>query len=115
MANWFRAIPFWRMDPNFTACVADDPALVQAALATPDRRHVLAYFCAPQTGQAISGKKASLALPEGRYVIRFLRPADGKMMETRNYVATGVGRRQFVALPDFVDDFAMVVQRVVER
>ena len=112
LADFFRSVPFWRMDPNFTACVANDPNLVQATMATSDRSHVLAYFCAKETGQVVSAGKVRLGLPGGTYEIRFLRPADGAMIAARKHVAGGQGNRDEIELPEFKDDLAVTLERV---
>lgn len=111
MADFFRSLPFSRMNPNFTACVADDPGIVQAALATADRSHVLAYFAAPGSGQVIGGGQAHLRLPSGTYQVTFVRPADGSVIETREFTAKGLGDRAALELPQFTDDLAVLVQR----
>jgi hypothetical protein len=108
LATCFQSIQFWRMDPNYTACVAEDPELVQATLATPDRSQVLAYFCAKPTGKNVSAGKARLSLPEGEYQIRFLKPADGTIIEKRQHHPKD---QNPIALPAFQDDLAVLIDR----
>jgi hypothetical protein len=111
LAEAFRAAPFWRMDPNFTACVVDDPELVQAALATPERDCVLAYVCARETGREVSETTCRVRLPNGRYRITLLRPADGSVIETREHASEGLGREAAIRLPGFTDDLAIRIER----
>ena len=111
MADFFRSIPFWRMDPNFTACVAADPALVQAALATPDRGHVAAYFCTAESGRTAPRSAVRLRLPGGKYRIVFLRPADGAVIQTREHAGRGLGDPEPLELPPFTDDLAVLIER----
>jgi hypothetical protein len=115
MADLFRGLPFWRMDPNFTACHALDPSLVQATLATPDRDCVLAYVCTPNTGDAVEDAAINLRLPSGRFSVEFVRPADGRAIETRAHQSAGLGQTTAVPLPRFVDDMAVLIRRTEAR
>jgi hypothetical protein len=111
MADFFRAIPFWRMAPNFTACVADDPAIIQAALATPERDWVLAYLCAAESGQAVSGATVRLRLTGGRYRITFRKPADGSILGEQVH-QDGRGAAATVPLPDFTDGLVVLAEKI---
>jgi hypothetical protein len=112
MADFFRSIPFWRLDPNFTACVADDPTLIQATLASPDRAQTLSYFCAPSSGQSVTAATARLMLPNGQYRIRFIRPRDGAEIDSRQHTARGPGQHDRLQLPDFSDDLVVWIERL---
>lgn len=110
LAEFFRSVPFWRMDPNFTACLADEPSLVQAALATPDRSHVLAYFCTRDSGATVRQGSIRLGLPNGQYEVACHRPADGEVLETRHYTARGEGERGMLEMPAFTDDLVVLIR-----
>jgi len=111
MAQTFRALPFWRMNPNQTAAVVNEATLVQATLATAERDGVLVYCCTRETGQAVSGASATLHLPDGTYRLSFLKPADGSTFETRTHVSKGLGQDVRLALPPFTDDLAVRIER----
>jgi hypothetical protein len=111
MADFFRAVPFWRMNPNFTVCVAEDPSLVQATLSTPGRDFVLAYFCTRESGCSVSGAKARLRLPNGRYRVRFHNPADGSVLESKEHTAGGLRTAEENAVPSFTDDVVVTLER----
>lgn len=112
LADFFRALPFWQMNPNFTACVAEDKNLVQASLATPDRAVVLTYLCTSETGKVVSGQTVRLRLPNGQYRVRFIRPADGQSIAARDVSARGLGNVDAIPLPEFQDDLAILIERV---
>jgi predicted amidohydrolase len=111
LARTFRSLPFWRLDPSFTACTAEDPTLVQATLAASDRSLVLGYLCAPDTGREVKSSGIRLRLPAGKYSVRFIRPADGSEIERRVHDSPGLGSQTRIAAPDFTDDLAIVLER----
>ena len=112
MADFFKALPFWELSPNYTALtIADQPDLVWAALAQPDRSTVLLYVCTRTTGPAVKGRSAQLRLPSDSYRITFQKPSDLSILGTLDYSAGGLGRVDPVALPDFTDDLVITVQR----
>lgn len=111
MADFFRALPFWQMNPNFTACIVEDTSLVQASLATADRAIVLTYICSRETGKVVSGQKARVRLPSGDYQIRFIQPSTGKSMERRDFVSRGLGVVESLPLPNFQDDMAILIEK----
>jgi hypothetical protein len=100
------------MNPNQTVAVVSDPTLVQAALATAERDGVLIYCCTRDTGRAVSGTNMSLRLPNGAYRLSVLRPADGAVLENRDWISKGLGQEGKLALPSFTDDLAVRVQRI---
>ncbi len=111
MAQTFRALPFWRMNPNHTAAVVNDPALVQATLATADRDCLFVYCCTRESGQSQVGAGLTLRLPDGTYRLTLLKPADGAVLETRDWVSKGLGQEGKLVLPSFTDDLAVRIER----
>lgn len=111
MVETFRTLPFWRMNPNQTVAVVSDPTLVQAALATAERDWVLVYCCTRDTGGAVSGTNMSFRLPTGAYRLSLLKPADGTLLETREWVSKGPGQEGKLVLPSFTDDLAVRIER----
>jgi len=110
MADFFRALPFWELSPNYTALTVDSPDLVWAALAHPDRSVVLMYLCTRTTGQTMKGRSAQLRLPNGNYRITFQKPSDLSILGTLDHSAGGLGRVDAIALPDFSDDLAVTIK-----
>jgi hypothetical protein len=111
MVETFRRLPFWRMNPNQTVAVVSDPTLVQAALATDERDWVLIYCCTRDTGGAVSGPNMSVRLPNGAYRLSVLKPADGTVLENRDWISKGLGQESKLALPSFTDDLAVRIER----
>jgi len=111
MTEFWRSVPFWRLDPNHTAFTMDDAGLVFTTLADADRQLVIAYLCTEQGGSRIAGRSAKLRLPAGQYQITFIRPADNKTVGRQSVVAKGLHETPSVALPDFTDDLAVKVER----
>jgi predicted amidohydrolase len=111
MTDLFRALPFWRMNPNETAAVVNDPTLVQATLVTAERDCLLAYCCTRDSGRAVSGAHVALRLADGTYRLTILKPADGSTLETRTHTSKGLGQDASIALPPFTDDLALRVER----
>lgn len=110
MAEFFRSLPFWRLDPCHTALTARDAALVEAALADPERRMALSYLCTPDSGRAVSGGKIFARLPRGEYEAAFIEPATGRVMGTLPLRCEGLNAETAVALPRFTDDLAVRIR-----
>lgn len=111
MGETFRALPFWRMNPHPTVAVVHDPSLVQATLATAEADSVLVYCCTRETGQSRPEAGLTLRLPDGTYRLTVLNPADGAVLESRDWVSQGVGQEGRLALPSFTDDLAVRMER----
>jgi hypothetical protein len=91
--------------------VISDPTLVQAALATAERDCVLIYCCTRETGRSVSGAGLSLRLPNGAYRLSVLKPADGAVLENRDWISQGLGQEGKLALPSFTNDLAVRIER----
>jgi len=120
MADFFRNLPFWTLNPNYTALTisqgsrgaGSQPELVWATLAQPDRTLVVTYVCSRSTGQTIAGATAQIRLPKGKYEITFQKPADLVIIEMRNYESGGINATNEIALPQFQDDLIVTVRKV---
>jgi hypothetical protein len=112
MADFFQSLPFWRLQPNYTALVAHDDDLASAVLAEENRELVVGYFCTPRSGTAVRARMAGLRLPEGVYRISFYDPRRNTIAETRELAAPGIEIQTPLALPDFEDDIAIRVDRI---
>ena len=109
MADAFRSLPFFEMNPNATACVVDRDSLVQACLSTPDRATVLGYVCTRGSGDEVAGAAVRLRLPDGQYTVQFVRPADGAPLGDRTHTSRGIRATEQLPLPTFTDDLAIVI------
>jgi CubicO group peptidase (beta-lactamase class C family) len=110
LADYFRSMEFWELNPNHTALQFANESLVTAVLASASRRLVSAYCCTPQTGRKISGAEASVRLPDGRYVVEFLRPADLELLGTCSIESRGVHKAVDLEIPAFTDDVVVRVR-----
>jgi len=112
MADYFAVLPFWELDPNYTALTIDRPDLVSAALAHPDRSLAVLYVCTHATGQTVTAASIRVRLPDGNYRLTFQSPADLVVLGTHDYPSGGLGHIEIVGVPDFTDDFIITAQRV---
>lgn len=115
MADFFRSIPFWDLDPNETTLAVQNPNLTGAVLAKPDRSLVVAYLCTLLTGARLIDGAAWLRLPDGVYRLSFLSPLTLQVVEVREVASPGLRGRLPVSLPDFTDDLLVIIQRVEAR
>lgn len=108
MADFFRALPFWELSPNYTALTTDRPGLAWATLAKPDRSIVVMYLCTRTTGQVTKAVSAQVRLPAGDYRITLQRPSDTAVVKTLDY------RSGRLVLPDFTDDLVITIRKTEE-
>ena len=100
------------MNPNYTSLTADQPDLVWATLAGPDRSIVVIYLCTRTTGQSVRTASAQARLPAGAYRVTFQRPADLGLIKTQELRSDGLGQADRIVLPDFMDDLIVTVGRL---
>lgn len=112
MAEYFAALPFWELDPNYTALTIDRPDLVWTALARPDRSLAILYVCTRATGQAVTGASVRVRLPDGNYRVTFQSPTDLVVLGTHDYPSGGLGHVETIGVPDFTDDLIITAQKV---
>jgi hypothetical protein len=112
MADFFRDLPLVAMSPNFTALTIEQPDIVWATLAKPDRSVVVMYLCTRTTGQIVRAASAQARLPAGNYRITFQRPADLVTIRTDEYRAGGLNQSDPIVLPGFTDDLIVTVKRI---
>lgn len=112
MAEFFRNLPFWQMNPNYTALTTNQPDLVWATLAKPDRSVVIMYLCTRTSNRTIETASAQVRLPNGRYRITYQRPRDLVVLKTQEYRSGGLNNTGQIVLPDFTDDLIITVRRM---
>jgi predicted amidohydrolase len=110
MAEFFRGLPFWTLEPNHTALTFDE-SLISAVLADPSRSLVIGYACAPLTGERREPGVARLRLPDGLYQVECLNPADLSILERREHHSPGLRETAALPLPAFADDLLVVIKR----
>lgn len=110
MADYFKGLPFWELNPNYTAATVGQPDLVWAALAHPDRSLVVTYLCTRGTGQPVTGAAIQVRLPNGNYRLTFQNPSDLAVLGTYDYTSGGLNHVETIPLPDFVDDLVVTTQ-----
>lgn len=120
MADFFRALPFWQLSPNYTALTIDQPAvslagqpdIVSATLARRDRSVVVMYLCTRTSGQVVRTASAQVRLPTGTYRISFQRPCDLGVIRTQDHQSGGLNQTDRIPLPGFTDDLVVTVSKI---
>ncbi len=107
MADYFKALPFWELSPNYTALTTNQPDLVWAALADPNRSTAILYVCTRTTGRQVTDASAQVRLPNGTYRLIFQNPADLSVLGTYDYTSGGLNQVETIPLPDFTDDLVV--------
>lgn len=114
MTDFFQSLPFWRLNPNESVLLPDDPSLVGAVLAQADRQRIVAYLCTSETGLNVAGSRVKLRLPNGNYQIAFLDPASLNTICTEQHRSNGPHKLVSLDLPSFRDDLLIQIDSVGE-
>ena len=112
MADFFRALPFGELCPNYTGLTTDQPGIVWATLARPDRSVVVMYLCTRTTGQVAEAVVAQVRLPAGSYRVTLQRPSDLAVVLTIDHRSGGPNQSDRLVLPDFTDDMVVTVRKM---
>jgi hypothetical protein len=112
VTTFFRSLPFWKMEPNFTVVQVSSPDMFAVNLAEPSRQTNISYLCTHRTGKHISGETATVRLPNGLYKISFIDPATLENLGSVDIQSTSLGRLYDLPLPAFTDDLAIKIDRV---
>ncbi|HPE74652.1 MAG TPA: DUF4038 domain-containing protein [Draconibacterium sp.] len=112
VTDFFRALPFWRMDPNYTIFNAKSTDWFTVALAEPSRKTNIVYLCTHETGKRIPAISADIRLPDGVYRITFIEPATLNVLQTAELRSTSLGRLNKLSVPAFTNDLAMKIVRI---
>jgi len=111
LSRFFQSIPFWKLNPNYTAFRVADRDVIWTGLTDQDRGLTIAYVCVEKSGRRVENVSGSLRLPNGRYRVQFIAPRDGKEVEARDHVSKGL-REVVIQLPAFEDDLVVKITRV---
>lgn len=112
VATFFRSLPFWRMNPNFTVLQIASDEMFAVTLSEPSRETCMSYLCAHKTGKKISGQTAKIRLPDGRYTISFIDPATLKEIKKTEIQSANLGILYDLTIPDFTDDLAVRIENI---
>lgn len=107
MASFFRSLPFWKMNPNFTALQTDNPELIHSTLVSYDSDVGITYLCSNETGKRFSGEKANCRLPHGDYDILFIDPVSLKVIDSISLSSPGLRQQTSIEIPAFTDDIVI--------
>lgn len=113
--DFFRGLPFWRMDPNFTVFNLKSPECFSVALAEPSRETNIVYLCTHETGKQIPATTAKIRLPDGIYQISFVEPATLQSVHTSELTSKGLRQLNDLAIPGFIDDLVLKIERIEDR
>jgi len=108
MVIFFQNLPFWKMNPSFTAVRVTDSEIINSTIATNKRDIGISYLCSNETGRVFSGQTAFLRLPAGVYDISFINPVTLNNIDNGVLVTSdGVGNQYKIIIPDFTDDIVL--------
>jgi hypothetical protein len=108
-SDFFSSIPFHMLYANYTACTVLNDSLVSSGLATPNRSLCITYACTRSTGETVTGLKATIRLPNGKYDVVFIDPATLKHLGVTKYESGGLRETGEIILPDFKDDILIKI------
>jgi len=115
VTDFFRALPFWRMDPNYTIFNAKSPDWFPVALAEPSRKINIVYLCTHETGKKVSENTVQIRLPDGVYRVTFIEPASLQLIKTAELKSNNPGRLNELTVPAFTDDLVMKIERIEDQ
>lgn len=110
--TFFRALPFWKMNPNFTVCNIHSDQMFAVTLAESSRQTNVTYLCTRKTGEQVSGQTAKIRLPDGVYRVSFIRPGTLEIIKTIDFQSSGLGHLYDLPLPDFTDDLVVKMEKI---
>lgn len=112
VTDFFRSLPFWRMNPNFTIFQLHSSVFFPVVLAETERNTVIVYLCTHESGEKIRESTAKLRLPDGIYKISFITPATLEIIRTAELKSNGLHRLNDLTIPGFTDDLAIKIEKI---
>ncbi|MBN1892879.1 hypothetical protein JW906_00210 [bacterium] len=109
MKDFFESLPFWRLQPNHTACSLRNSPLVHASLSSSDRTVMVMYCCSRESGKRMDDQKAFFRIADGEYLVQFLSPADLREIGRSVILSGGLKNIIEMTLPDFTDDLIVKI------
>ncbi len=113
--TFFRALPFWKMDPNFTVFNLKSADCFSVGLAEPSRQTSIIYLCTHETGTEVPAKIAKIRLPNGVYKISFIEPVTLNVVQTSELESFNLGRLYDLAIPAFTNDLAVKIEKIKDK
>ena len=114
VTDFFRALPFWRMNPNYTMFNMDSPYYFNVTLAEPQYESSVVYLCTHQTGMQVPQTKAKIRIANGVYKVSFLDPATLNILHASQLKSNGLRFLNELIVPGFTDDVAIKFERILE-
>ncbi|MGQ9619965.1 MAG: hypothetical protein ACUVTX_03140 [Bacteroidales bacterium] len=114
-SDFFSSIPFHTLFANYTACTIQNDSLVSSGLASPNRSLCITYACTRLTGETVTGMKATIRLPNGKYDVAFIDPATLKDLGVTKYESGGLRETGEILLPDFKDDILIKIVMTTQK
>tara|TARA_R110002049_G_scaffold38978_4_gene120411 strand:- start:14254 stop:15591 length:1338 start_codon:yes stop_codon:yes gene_type:complete len=115
VTEFFRSLPFWKMNPNFTILNTTSLDWFSVILADSQRKNSIVYICTTETGKSIPESPIKLRLPDGIYNIEFIDPATLKTLKSISLTSQNLGFLKTVTLPGFTDDIVLKIKLVETR
>lgn len=112
VTDFFRSLPFWRMNPNSTVLQLKSDEMFAITLSEPSRKTNIAYLCTEQSGKKISGQTAKIRLPNGYYSVSFINTVTLKEIKKVKIQSISLGHPIDMVIPDFIDDLAVRIENV---
>lgn len=112
VTDFFRSLPFWRMNPNFTVLQLNSPDFFPVVLAEPTGKTGIVYLCTHDTGKQIPESTAQLRLTNGVYKISFIAPATLETIRTTEFKSNGLHRLNDLTFPGFTDDLVIKIEKI---
>ncbi len=114
-SDFFSSIPYHTLFANYTVCTIRNNSLVSAGLASPSRNINITYLCTRNTGETVSGEKAWVRLPDGKYSVSFIDPATLSETGKTDYESGGLRENREILLPDFKDDMLIKIELITQK
>ncbi len=115
LTNFYRSLPFWELNPNFTVLQPLVCSLIASVMTDPQRELTVAYLCTAETGQESGNVSASLRLPRGNYELQCMDPASLNVITSFSITSNSLGTPQKIELPAFIDDMTVVIRKMDEQ
>ncbi len=112
MSDFFHAIPFWTLNPNYTVCRVTSDTLIQNTLCDPRRDFAISYICTRQTGREIEGAGALMRFPDGEYKIEFFDPSVYQKISETTVTSKSLRNTYPVIIPKFKDDVLLKITKI---
>lgn len=115
MRDYYKDLPFWRLEPNYTVCTLRDQDLVFATMSTPDKVVSVMYCCTKNTSQIIKNSIAFVRIKDGLYEINYRNPSTLGLIGSTSLNSEGLKNEYEIVLPYFQDDLIIEIQAIENK